>query len=617
MKQKSVEKLGSKQDKIASTNSAVKENIEKMKNNISKTIDEAKFKLKSDTLQMKQRNNIEKSLSNSSPRNISSKKDVEHFSKQEEDEIIDKFLYNIFKIDSKNKAKYEPLLSLNKISGNKKKNDKIDEEFTLGLPNIKSPPNITKADFEETIKNITLDLLKDENEIAKYTRKNMKTNRIPKLSNKKKIEPKTIPKFVLKSRFGDDEESDNENTTTDSLELPEYDDEAMRKVDEYVLNDVSSPMFSHSSKEENRGSSWKIGNVLELVEDPSAEKTSKEVETSVNENNEVPVFSSRNLLWHDEETDERNAFALDKENLDHEEKVGLNLPPELMTPFMARSSEANIDRIFSNEGKIAHTEKNTEKENLKNETYSEENNGEEDVLGLNLPPELMKPFMARNSNANIDETFVSDEKVDKPNVLNDNDEMQYYLPLLMMPHRTTKSVKKTLDEFLKKENATKHQKWNIRDHRFKQSEDHSDENERHEHIFIKPYNFPRSEFMRKMGFNFPNSQNCKTKKCFETPSYNEEDPQRFIVCVCIPEDDDHQYYDLPNRIAVDLVKPYDSKKGIGQSRTSMDVSESLKTPFMGLGNDESIKKFYDEYNMKQENEGLFGSKEEHDLFTDD
>ncbi|XP_044759481.1 uncharacterized protein LOC123317158 [Coccinella septempunctata] len=641
LQRRNKEYLGRIQDKVASTNKVVKENIEKMKNDISKTIDKTKNKVKTDILQMKEKTNIQNVPTISQRSDGSNRKEdkngIKHYTKEEEDEIIDKFLYNIFKIDTNKNTKAEHLISLNKnkkdtkyndTSSVLKRNDQDKEGPLLRLPIGASisdiSPNITESVLEETIKNITMDILKEET--AKNSiKKNKVRDKISKLnaSEKKKANFKKRPKMTLQSRFGEDDEADYITTTPrnpSTLKNEELNgrDEEERKVDEYVLNDVAAPMFSDSSNDEKLKSSWKIGDVLELIEEPSAEDPSNELQSGQNEEgSERPVFSSRNLLWIPEDSEKQEAPK--ETNSDTlADTVGLNLPPQLMTPFMSRASNTNVEEIFrstdEDEGNAAFPDSKTI-----NENDAQENSDGGEILGLNLPPELLKPFMARDSNADIDKTFTSDEN-NEHNVWSDNDEMENFLPLLMMPHRTTKSVKKTLDEFLKKENETRQQILNVQENRLKHSrplEIQEQPRRFPEPIREQWYIIPPSEMLRKMF------KNCERKQCYKLESHatNNEDRVRHedpMICLYMSENVSvlpryPGYSQYLNKMEIDH-----ARNGVGEARTSMDVSEALRKPFMGLGNAENIKKFYDEYNKNQDqDEDLFGSEEGLSLFHDD
>ncbi|XP_045476973.1 uncharacterized protein LOC123682417 [Harmonia axyridis] len=679
-KGKSAKNLGSIHDKIVSTNRVVKENMQKRKNDITKNLDKTKNKIKYGIQQLKERNKIEndsdilsQSLTRSDKSNIkANKNEIKQFTKEEENEIIDKFLYNIFKTDANQSAAIVSLNDMNKnekvnyeINANLKKKDKQNTESTLGSSNIIYSsdilPNITQSILEETIKNITMDLLQDENKKDGYNKNYIKTNTIQKnYSNKRKnVKFTKRPKIVLQSRFGDDEDStpailsrtnedivENKDQVTDTTKpniTPEFkgldknEEEAMRKVDEYVLNDVA---LSDSSNNEKGKNSWKIDNVLELIEDPSAEESSNELKSEENREENVPVFASRSLLSILDAPDRQHKdLNRKKRSTDHEETVGLNLAPDLMKPFMAVAPNSNIDEVYGYEDENKEddeinnvTEPNSPTTTVSNSDMSfyeenlDGNADEEEVVGLNYP-------------------FTSNEE-NEYNVENNNNDDQYNSPVLMMPLRTTKSVKKTLDEFLKKENQTKQQMLNAEENRVKHSRsgDISDNHEGFEMpIEEQLYIIPQSDLLKKMISTVSNKENCKIKRCYKKPTnenipqYNRGYPyddqyeqQNVVICVCISESShgpvsyNGELYRYPfyrSREEAEEFEQEVNRNGVGEGRTSMYMSDTLKKPFMGLGSDETIKKYYDEFNNQPEGGGseggsLFDSNEEQLLFYD-
>ncbi|KAL3273029.1 hypothetical protein HHI36_014485 [Cryptolaemus montrouzieri] len=507
----------------------------------------------------------------SSPHNKNRRK---HFTMEEENEIIDEFLNNIFKADDKLDKKSKVVSPLGKqmtYQGDNCTNitQRIDKERKKGtvFKNFNKPPknlditsNSSKSELEEMVKKLSIDFLKDEGKsqsrnhgINRTSLKTLKKNKVDgSLLNKKtKVHRKSKPGIALQSRFGADEEQ--KLTTTDvpllkndlysnvnKDDIVENDEEAMRKMDEYVKNDIIS---SSDWPYEPSRHGWRIGNVLQLVEDEPNEESSSEINVVAKDNEDIlPGYHSKSSVWSPQE--QENVSGIIESNLpkeirskrSYDEIVGLNLPSYLTKPFMARASNPDVEHIFRDHNK-------------------------EEIVG-SVSPEF-------STNTNRNQNFQGQD-------LHHHNQFNSFLP----------------SELIKTMNF-----WSSNPENENVARSNSPNLEYHQNRYFEYNNPPVQQELEYVGTSRMEDENSDYILC--SPSHDE--PNSPLLCRKV-----YKHPTSDTRFS-DNVREFEDNSGsessgtVGQSRTSMLVADNLRKPFMGLGNEDTIKKFFQKYEKEESN----------------
>ncbi|KAK9888259.1 hypothetical protein WA026_000523 [Henosepilachna vigintioctopunctata] len=476
-----------------------------------------------------------------------------NFTKEEEQKIIDTFLDNIFKMDKKHDPKSKSILYI----ANKNQSEEHSKNFERGLKDsgsqieIKTPSSHGRSKkVNEMMKNLTLAIPIDEMESAKVMKFNsndIKKNEIHKytLHDNEKIYHKVNPEIVLESRFTDDNDLENRE-----LRYPEElgeDDEDIKKVDEYVVNHIVS------SK-----------NLEQFKNDPSVEITDEFLQTPTDN---VTPHSSRSLLSFPKDnsnnqlSETKKIYELSKPKSSRRKRgslndqvVGLNLPPELMKPFMTRASDKDIDKFFDSGGS--------------NEVVGNARSEYLDVGHLGK-----RPYM-----------FENDQPVNTQDI-----SLSGVSPTYLIEQMRARAIATS-------KNAAEYTEYNP-----------NLNSDAVNHVMEQPMYtyFDQEDGSKSLENSMRSTDSSEHTLCSPFSPYRNSP----ILC--------GNSYEYPHYLEQNEVenKLHEEKSGVGQSRTSMVVSDILRKPFMGLESKDAVKKFYEEYNGAGFMDHSVDSVE-HELFSD-